>query len=528
MNTLKCYENYIPDQVKEILNYISLKDPYHPYLVGGCVRDMCLGISCEDYDIEVFNTQGYDELLNYLSVKYQCFTVGKSFGVIKLSHKGFHLDISIPRVDIKKEDGESDESGRGFEVQLKPNMLPIDACARRDFTINAMMICGKSYTLLDFYTGVYDLSKKILRATTKQFKEDPLRVLRGFQFASRFGFDVDDYTAEMCKQMIGEPLVKERIYGEWWKFFTLCKFPRKGIEFLIKTEWINKYPELKALISLPQEPEWHPEGDVMEHTLCALDALMERCDFTKYDLKWKAVVVAAVLLHDVGKATTTAHSFNKTIGKFQWRSLRHSSEGVPIASKFLSRIGFSDDFKDHVLPLIKEHMRVINFSLKTGTATMRDLSVKMHPATLAQLYQVCNSDSYGRGTKSSPLEEEAEAVFEIARKEGIWDCKAENIIKGRDILQHFNCATPKHNILLGDALKYVYKLYLDNRVNSKEQAVQRALDYVKHSARLVRGDDIQFMGLVGSDIKVMLDKSWDIQVANPSFSKEEILAKLSM
>ena len=218
----------------------------------------------------------------------------------------------------------------------------------------------------------------------------------------------------------------------------------------------------------------------------------------------------------------------KTIGKFQWRSLRHSSEGVPIASKFLSRIGFSDDFKDYVLPLIKEHMRVINFSLKTGTATMRDLSVKMHPATLAQLYQVCNSDSYGRGTKSSPLEEEAEAVFEIARKEGIWDCKAENIIKGRDILQHLSCTTPKHNILLGDALKYVYKLYLDNRVNSKEQAVQRALDYVKHSARLVRGDDIQFMGLVGSDIKVMLDKSWDIQVANPSFSKEEILAKLSM
>ena len=166
-----------------------------PRLVGGCVRDWLLGLEPKDFDLEVY-AMDYEAMGRALAPFGPTDVVGRSFGVLKVRIAGSEYDFSLPRRESKTGAGH-----RGFAVAPDPALTEAEAAARRDFTVNAIAYDPLENSILDFHHGADDLKKKILRHTGPAFTEDPLRVLRAFQFASRFGFTVAPETAALCRSI---------------------------------------------------------------------------------------------------------------------------------------------------------------------------------------------------------------------------------------------------------------------------------------------------------------------------------------
>src|SRR5829696_7085696 len=232
-------------------------------LVGGCVRDALMGTQPKDWDLEVYqlDAQRLREILNQFG---PVSVVGEAFTVYKL---GRDLDVSIPRRERK--------SGRGhkaFVIEGDPEMSVRDAARRRDFTINAILQDPLTAELIDPFDGRQDIERRMLRVVSADtFAEDSLRVLRAAQFASRFQFDIDPETVELCKAIDLSDLPSERIWGELEKLLLRSPRPFVGLRWLRDLLVVKKlFPEIQALIDVPQDSEWHPEGDVFVHTQLTL------------------------------------------------------------------------------------------------------------------------------------------------------------------------------------------------------------------------------------------------------------------
>jgi hypothetical protein len=184
-----------------------------PYVVGGYVRDQLLGLGSKDLDIEVHGIDA-DKTARTLRQLGKVDEVGKSFGVLKITHAGEDLDISLPRTDSKTGTGHT-----GFDVSVDPHMGIEKALARRDFTINAIAMDPTTGEIIDPYGGARHLEERRLVAVSDAFSEDPLRVLRGVQFAGRFGMTMDEQTAALSRSLDKEvaELPLERVWGEFEK-----------------------------------------------------------------------------------------------------------------------------------------------------------------------------------------------------------------------------------------------------------------------------------------------------------------------
>lgn len=225
------------------------------YKVGGCVRDGLLGIKPKDIDVEVFRI-GTKRLIGILSTFGEVNLVGASFGVLKLRIGNEEFDFSLPRRDSKTGEGH-----KGFTIRTDTGMSLKAAAGRRDFTINAISM-GSNGRIHDPYGGVADLKARVLRHVSPAFVEDPLRVLRGMQIKSRYNLTAAASTVAMCRSLIDKypTLAIERVWGEWEKWATKGVTPSRGLSFLWRTGWIAHYPALAAMVGLPQDGEWHPEG----------------------------------------------------------------------------------------------------------------------------------------------------------------------------------------------------------------------------------------------------------------------------
>ena len=200
---------------------------------------------------------------------------GKVFGVFKVTPPGgATLDVSLPRRESK-----IGAHHRDFHVEPDPAMTPQEAARRRDFTTNSAAWDPQTAEILDFYGAMADIDAGILRMVDERaFVEDPLRVLRGVRFAARFGWRIEERTALLCRQIAGEypTLSIERVWIEWEQW-ARGNQPSAGLRALVATDWVRHYPELAALIDLPQDPAWHPEGDVWTHTGYVCDAMAATC-----------------------------------------------------------------------------------------------------------------------------------------------------------------------------------------------------------------------------------------------------------
>src|SRR5947199_4879906 len=257
----------LPDDLARALTQTA--ELRESYLVGGCVRDWLLGKACKDFDVEVFGVS-YDQLVLTLSRWGKTDLVGRSFGVVKLTNRrGATYDFTIPRRDSKVAPGH-----KGFEITFDPAITPRQAAARRDFTVNALMFDPRRGELLDFFGGEEDLKNRVLRHTSPAFAEDPLRVLRGMQFAARFDLRAAPETVALCRRMKAayRELAPERVREEWFKWATKCFVPSAGLKFAQETEWSENFPQVHALVGTPQDPDWHPDGDVFVHTRPCSDA----------------------------------------------------------------------------------------------------------------------------------------------------------------------------------------------------------------------------------------------------------------
>lgn len=215
-----------------------------PIVVGGSVRDVIKGSIPKDIDIEVYG-DSIDGIAKKLrQAGYQVDEVGKSFGVLKVGQSdGLDVDISVPRRDSLTGEGH-----RGFEVEMDSSLGFVEAAQRRDFTMNAMGYSPIYKVALDPYEGSQDLSDNRLKHVSEAFAEDPLRVVRGFQFASRFNMEMHPDTITLSQQLLpkAKELSSERIVVEWEKFYSKGKNPSKGLAVLKQTGWDTTIPHLAA------------------------------------------------------------------------------------------------------------------------------------------------------------------------------------------------------------------------------------------------------------------------------------------
>lgn len=350
-------------------------------LVGGSVRDALLGLPVEDLDFEVFGLEP-ERLRSVLDKHFRLDLVGRSFGVIKI--RRLPIDVALPRRESKRGLGH-----RGFEVHSDPHLPFAEAAARRDFTVNAMGWDPLDDELLDPWGGRRDLQAGVLRHVSPKFSEDPLRVLRGMQFSARFDLEPAAETVSLCRRIDPEGLAAERLFDEWRKLVLKGRRISRGLRFLRDTGWVRHTPELEALIHCPQDPRWHPEGDVWTHTLHVMDAYAEeRVGDEEEDL----VVGLAALCHDLGKPATTRFQDGR------WRSRGHEEAGEEPTRGFLSRLVAGRRLADDVVPLVREHMKPYQlWRDRASSAAIRRLADRA--GRIDRLIRVCRADHAGRPPK---------------------------------------------------------------------------------------------------------------------------------
>lgn len=412
----------------------------HPMLVGGFVRDAIMnpGTVSKDIDIEVYGVTDPDILAAALAEAGKVAEAGKAFGVLKVRAGETEIDISLPRRESKMGAGH-----RGFKVIPDGSLGFCEASGRRDFTVNALMADPQTGEVADWWGGVDDLCDGILRHTTAAFSEDPLRVLRAVQFAARFGFTLAPETAVLCRQLAGayQELPVERVWCEMEKIGTRGVHITAALRVLAETGWEQHFPQIAALHGVPQDPEWHPEGDVHVHSGLAADQAARRADEAGLTGTDRFVVVMAALLHDLGKVTHTQMDGPRIT------SHGHAAAGAEPALAFLRTIGCPEGVTERILPLIREHMCCASRPTKPA---VRRLARRLVPSTLAELVLVCAADRAGRGDPDAPSP--AAAWLEMGRGLSVEQRPAKGLLTGDHLIAAGMVPGPAFRPLLAAAL----------------------------------------------------------------------------
>ena len=425
-------------------------------IVGGWPRDRLLGRQSKDIDIEVFGIDA-DDLRRLLSAFGPVNTVGESFTVYKVAD----LDVSLPRRESKVGTGH-----RGFAVTGDPHLSIREAARRRDFTINAIAFDPLAGSYEDPFDGQVDLKTGTLRAVDRQtFAEDSLRVLRAMQFAARFEFTLDPDTLALCRGISLDDLPAERVWGELEKLLLLAARPSIGLALALELRIISRlFPELEAMVGCPQEPEWHPEGDVWVHTLMVVDQARSRIE--GLERPQQIALMLGALLHDVGKPPTTAFLDGRI------RSIDHEQQGVAPATAVLDRLNIHTiggyDVRRQVLGMVAHHLKPGMFKQSptpVSDGAFRRLAQKVDLELLAL---IAKSDCLGRtgGFDCSAMD----WFLERARDLGVQHAPPTPLLLGRHLLALGMKPGPR----MGEVLRAVYERQLDGAVTSVEEGISIA------------------------------------------------------
>ena len=405
---------------------------------------MKLGKISKDFDLEIYGLE--PEAIEEVVKKYgKISEVGKAFGILKVSFgEGIDIDVSCPRTDSKIGEGHS-----GFAVKTDPNMSIEDAARRRDFTINSMAADPLTGELHDPFNGLEDIKKRQLRVTNpERFRDDPLRVMRALQFVGHFGLSIEPETADIIREMAPslKELPKERIFEEWKKLLLKSDKPSLGLVAGMSLGIFDEiHPEFPPLAETPQEPEWHPEGDVWIHTLMSVDYAKDISDRYELPDDNTLTVLLATLCHDLGKATTTE------LVNGRYKSHGHEPAGEEPTRNFLATMGVDNKTRDKVVNLVVNHlapsMLYISREIKkeqVSDGAIRRLAKRIYPATIGELVAVSMADHMGRGPFEDPefpeqllLSDGFPAgpwLLKWSRELGVEKSKPADLIRGRDLI----------------------------------------------------------------------------------------------
>lgn len=387
------------------------------FLVGGWVRDALLGRSCRDYDVEVYD-MAQDALVPILSKYGRTNLVGKAFGVIHLAMKGLSLDFSFPRTESKVGYGH-----RGFVVHTDEKLSFKEAALRRDFTINAMGMELPELTLCDPYGGIDDLKAHTLRHVGPAFAEDSLRILRGVQFASRFGCTLAPETVELCRTLSLDDLSIERLFEEFKKWLLKPGKPSLGLRAFLDIKLDGYFPEIR-----PFEGSWEVLGDI-------LDKMAELRDSNGLsDTQAMDFAFAALLCGNADSALD-----------------------------FLVRITNENHLLKNV-PLLLPTLRNLDEGIVDDIPALRRLAVKLNGLKLLCLLVKCIPASYYR----SP--DFAAALWDSAAKYDLLDAAPQPFLTGKKLMD-LGVKPGKH---MGEIIKQSFELQLDGKITSAEEAAEWA------------------------------------------------------
>ena len=431
------------------------------YYVGGYVRDGLLGIDNKDVDIEVhgLTPSCLEEILDKAGER---ITIGESFGIYNL--KGLSLDIAMPRKETATGKGHRD-----FDVIVDPYIGTEKASERRDFTINALMQDVLTGEIIDHHGGRKDLENKILRhVNSATFVEDPLRVLRGAQFAARFGLTIHNDTAELFKIIDLSTLSKERIEGELKKALLKAEKPSVFFKILRETNKLDEwFPEVKALIGIEQNPKHHAEGDVWTHTMMVLDQAAKFREQTEAPFGF----MLAALTHDFGKAVCTE------IVNGEIHSYEHETKGLPIAKAFLRRITNETNLIKYVLNLVEYHMKPNTMAAAKSSVKSTNKMFDKAIDKKALIY-IAVSDGLGQITQYENVSHEK---FLFERLAVYNEYMQRPYVTGRDLIS--SGLTPDSDFT--EILEYAHKLRLagENKDNALKQVIAYANKIRKNKTR---------------------------------------------
>ena len=319
------------------------------YWAGGCVRDLVLNRQAKDFDVA---TNAVPDKV--IALFPNAVAVGKSFGVVRIPVEGHWYEVATFRKDAAYEDGR-------HPSQITFSDPETDA-QRRDFTVNALFYDPAHEVVIDYANGLVDLENRIIRAVGnpgERFREDHLRLLRAVRFAATLGFSLDPATAAAIRETapritaISVERIREELSRLWVESL------RSGDALVMLRDLgllVQVLPEIDVMQGVQQPPEYHPEGDVFEHTVVMMNTM--KTDDVR--LAW------AVLLHDVGKPPTAQ------LKDGRWRFECHANVGEEAARAIMSRLKFSNDDMNAIAFMVGNHMRFVDVK-NMRRATLRRL-----------------------------------------------------------------------------------------------------------------------------------------------------------
>ncbi len=425
---------------------------FQAYLAGGCVRDLLLKREPADYDVATSATPG-----QVMEIFPETYAVGAQFGVVLVplpydergaaenqgSPKTKAIEVATFRSDHGYTDGRHPD-----EVRFSDD--PREDVARRDFTINGMMLDPVSGEVLDFVGGRTDLAAGIVRAIgdpERRFAEDKLRMLRAVRFAARFEYSIEPETMAAIQRHAGdiEIVSRERVRDELTKML-IEGHARRAFLLLDESGLLNEVlPEISAMKGVAQPPEFHPEGDVFVHTLLALDFLPHPCSST---LAW------GTLLHDVGKPATFR------VAPDRIRFDNHVDVGVKMAEKISERLRFSKHDTEQILALVDNHMRFGHVSRMKESTLKKFLRMPKFDEHLA----LHRADSLSSHRHLSTYEFLQQKLAETPPEK----IHPVSLISGDDLISAGYAPGPKFREILGA----VEDAQLEGRLASPEQAME--------------------------------------------------------
>lgn len=309
---------------------------FQAYLVGGCVRDLLLGVVPEDFDVATDAVPG-----RIIELFPGADLVGAHFGVVIVHDETARVEVATFRSDHAYRDGRRPESVR-FETD------PREDVRRRDFTINALLLDVRNSQVIDYVGGRGDLEARLIRTVgdpEARFQEDHLRMLRAVRFAARLGFSLDPAAVDALRRLrtLIHRVSVERVRDEVLRILTEGG-ARGGFELLDQTGLLTEIlPEVAAMKGVQQPPQFHPEGDVWTHTLLMLEAMGRAT----------ASLALGVLLHDVGKPPTF-----RVAERIRFDG--HPKLGAEMAARILSRLRCANELRDRVVSLVRDHLRFMH------------------------------------------------------------------------------------------------------------------------------------------------------------------------
>jgi poly(A) polymerase len=403
---------------------------FQAYLAGGCVRDLLLNREPADFDVATSATPG-----QVMEIFPDTYAVGAQFGVVlvplpeaerdgEVLSKRQAIEVATFRSDHGYSDGRHPD-----EVRFSKD--PQADVARRDLTINGMMLDPVNGEVLDYVGGRADLEAGVIRAIgepEQRFTEDKLRMLRAVRFASRFEYEIEEKTWAAIQGLAPEisAVSRERVRDEVTKMLTEGH-ARRAFLLLDQTGLLKEVlPEISRMKGVEQPAAFHPEGDVFTHTLIALEYLPHPCSAT---LAW------GTLLHDVGKPATFR------VAPDRIRFDNHVAVGVKIAEEICSRLRFSRHDTEQVLALIDNHMRFGHVSRMKESTLKRFMRLPGFEEHLA-LHRADSLASHGILTTYEFLQERL-------KETPVEDFRPLRLITGDDLVAAGYAPGPRFSEILG-------------------------------------------------------------------------------